>query len=188
MKFAIENRLTHEPQFEAEIECGQDALIGVKIGLAVKWAIESGADLSGANLSGADLSGANLSGANLSGANLSGANLSGANLSGANLSGAAIPVIEHIDAKILAAIEAGGKLDMTDWHICKTTHCRAGWAITLAGDGGAALENAVGPNAAGALIYAASRPDKPVPNFHTSDKDAMNDIRACAAQEAETTP
>ena len=173
MKFAIENRLTHEPQFEAEIECGQDALIGVKIGLAVKWAIESGADLSGANLSGADLSGANLS---------------GANLSGANLSGAAIPVIEHIDAKILAAIEAGGKLDMTDWHICKTTHCRAGWAITLAGDGGAALENAVGPNAAGALIYAASRPDKPVPNFHTSDKDAMNDIRACAAQEAETTP
>jgi hypothetical protein len=43
------------------------------MGLAVKWAIKSGADLSGAYLSGAYLSGAYLSGANLSRANLGGA-------------------------------------------------------------------------------------------------------------------
>ncbi len=88
MKFSIKNRFTGEVQFTAEIKCAKDEAESVKIGLAVKWAIESRANLGGANLSGANLSGANLSGAYLSGANLSGANLRGANLSGANLSGA----------------------------------------------------------------------------------------------------
>jgi uncharacterized protein YjbI with pentapeptide repeats len=93
MKFEIRNRLTGSVQFTAEIECAADAPTSIKIGLAVKWALKSRANLSGANLSGADLSGANLSGANLSGANLSradlfGADLFGANLFGANLSGA----------------------------------------------------------------------------------------------------
>ena len=36
----------------------------------------------------------------------------------------------------LKAIEDGGKLDMSTWHRCGTTHCRAGWAITLAGAAG----------------------------------------------------
>ena len=75
------------------IECDPSALSGVKLGIAVRAAIKSGAnlswaDLSWANLSGADLSRADLSWANLSGANLSWANLSRADLSGANLSGA----------------------------------------------------------------------------------------------------
>jgi len=70
------------------IECDPSALSGVKLGLAVRVAVKSGADLSWADLSWANLSGANLSGANLSRANLSRANLSWADLSGANLSGA----------------------------------------------------------------------------------------------------
>ena len=73
MKFDILNRFTGVVQITAEIECGDNELTSVKIGLAVKWAFKSGADLSGADLSGADLSGANLSGANLRGANLRGA-------------------------------------------------------------------------------------------------------------------
>ena len=85
MKFEIKNRWTGSVIFTAEITCDEDAGYGIKLGLAVKAAIEVDADLSGANLSDADLSGANLSGANLSGANLSGANLSDANLSDANL-------------------------------------------------------------------------------------------------------
>jgi hypothetical protein len=88
LKFNVMNRFSGDLQFTAHIDCAEDALPSVKLGLAVKWALVSGADLSGANLSGADLSRANLSGADLSGANLSRANLSGANLSGANLSGA----------------------------------------------------------------------------------------------------
>jgi uncharacterized protein YjbI with pentapeptide repeats len=87
-KFDILNRFSGAVQFTAEIDCPEDAPTGVKIGLAVRWALKSRANLSGANLKGANLSDANLSGANLSEANLSRANLSGANLSGANLSGA----------------------------------------------------------------------------------------------------
>ena len=80
MKFAIRNRWTGNVQFEAEIEATDDTPLRIKIGLAVKWARKSDADLSGANLSGANLGGADLRGAVLSGANLRGADLSGANL------------------------------------------------------------------------------------------------------------
>jgi uncharacterized protein YjbI with pentapeptide repeats len=88
MKFAIKNRFTGEIQFTAEIKCAKDEVESVKIGLAVRWAIETRADLSGADLSRADLSRADLSRANLSGADLSRADLSRADLSGAYLSGA----------------------------------------------------------------------------------------------------
>ncbi|WP_414461753.1 pentapeptide repeat-containing protein [Hyphomicrobium sp. DY-1] len=73
---------------EVEFECSADASEGIKLGLAIKAAIKSGANLGGANLRGANLYGANLYGANLRGANLYGANLYGANLRGANLYGA----------------------------------------------------------------------------------------------------
>ncbi|MGJ5032438.1 pentapeptide repeat-containing protein, partial [Bradyrhizobium sp. HKCCYLS2038] len=65
VKFDVLNRLTGAVQFTAEIECSDDALPSVKIGLAVRWAIKSGANLSGADLYGANLSGADLYGANL---------------------------------------------------------------------------------------------------------------------------
>jgi hypothetical protein len=83
MKFSIKNRFTGEVQFTAEIKCKKDEDESIKIGLAVRWAVENNADLSGANLSRADLSRADLSGADLRGAYLSGADLSGADLSGA---------------------------------------------------------------------------------------------------------
>lgn len=112
----------------------------------------------------------------------SGADLRDADLSGADLR--SVPVVLNIDASILAAVEAGGKLDMTTWHRCGTTHCRAGWAITLAGAAGAALEFAMGSAAAGALIYAASRPGKPIPDFYCDNTSAMADLKACAAEQA----
>ena len=140
-----------------------------------------GADLGGADLRGADLSGANLSGADLRGADLRAASLRGANLSGAYLSGADlsyIPVVEQLDAKILAAIEAGGDLEMSVWHTCQTTHCRYGWAITLAGDAGRVLEGQLGPLTAGALIYWKSVGYIPA---YTGENDAvLADIRAHA--------
>ena len=73
---------------------------------------------------------------------------------------------------------------MSDWHTCKTTHCRAGWAVTLAGEAGATLEAKVGPAVAGTLIYAASRPGKPIPDFYCGDEAAMADLRASAAEAA----
>ena len=88
MKFEIRNRWTGNVQFTAEIDCAEDASLRVKIGLAVKWAYKSGADLRGADLIGAVLSGAYLSNADLSCADLRGADLSGAVLSGTVLSNA----------------------------------------------------------------------------------------------------
>jgi len=105
-------------------------------------------------------------------------------------------VVPDIDAAILDAIEANkaaGKngLKMTDWHgakcdetnWCETTHCRAGYAICLAGAAGFALERKYGPKMAGAMIYAASRPDKLPPDFYADDEAAMADIVACAAEQ-----
>ena len=160
----------------------------------LRYANLSGADLSGADLWYANLSDANLSGAVLRYADLSGAvlrcaNLRGADLRYADLNGAVlrgadlryanlsdVPKIEDLDAKIVAAIECGGKLDMNQWHTCETTHCRAGWAITLAGEDGIALEKKFGSAAAGALIYAKSTPDAKIPNFYASNKEAMEDL------------
>ena len=70
MEFKILNRFSGEVQFTAEIGCKEDESTSIKIGLAVKWAIKSNANLSGADLSRAYLSRAYLSGADLSGANL----------------------------------------------------------------------------------------------------------------------
>ncbi len=143
-----------------------------------------------ANLSGADLCDANLSGANLSGADLCDANLSGANLSGADLCDADlgedrlsnVPVIESVHAKILSSIKAGGKLEMGAWHTCETTHCRAGWVVTLAGEAGKKLEEQYGTPAAAALIECKSEPrlEWKVPNYYASNDAALEQIRELA--------
>lgn len=85
MKFQIKNRWSGEVVFECDLDTESESY-RVRLGLAVKKAIESGAILSGADLSGADLSWMNLSGEDLSWTNLSETNLSGTNLSGTNLS------------------------------------------------------------------------------------------------------
>jgi hypothetical protein len=122
MKFEVRNRFSGAVQFTAEIECGENTSTSVKLGLAVRWAIKSranlsGADLSRADLSGADLSRADLSGADLSGADLSGANLSGADLSRANLSGANLSGAEDADLAI-ARTRILPEGDLIGWKQC----------------------------------------------------------------------
>ena len=153
----------------------------------LRWADLSGADLSGANLSWANLRWANLRWANLGGANLSYTNLSGASLSGANLGGAsfsgAVPVISGIHRAVFDAAGAQGALNMAAWHTCETTHCRAGWVVTLAGYAGAKLEEDLGTSAAAALIYYASDPElESVPDFHCSDAEALADMARLAGE------
>ena len=133
----------------------------------------TGADLTGANLRDANLAAADLTDANLADANLTGVNLYGADLSRADLTG--VPIVPQIDAAILAALDAGGGLDMAQWHTCDTVHCRAGWAVHLAGDAGAALEQRYGSAVAAALIYAASG-SLPIPDWNSSDEDALVDL------------
>ena len=146
-----------------------------------------GADLRGADLRFADLRGADLRVADLRVANLRFANLRDADLKGADLRFAKfseiIPKIENIDAAILAAVRSSGcSLEMDAWHTCETTHCRAGWAIHLAGEAGKALEYQLGSAVAGALIYAVSRPNKPIPNFYAATNEALLDLIACAEE------
>ena len=93
-----------------------------------------------------------------------------------------VPVVERLDTLILDAVtKGGGKLEMGSWHTCETTHCRAGWAIHLAGKPGYDLESKHGSRIAGAMIYRASTGR--APHFFASNVDAMADIERCAAAE-----
>jgi hypothetical protein len=87
-----------------------------------------------------------------------------------------IPVVQDIDTKIYEAVRTCG-LKMSEWH-CGTTHCRAGWAIHLAGKEGYALEGKVRSQVAGTLIYMASRPEKKHPDFFCNNEESMASIKA----------
>jgi hypothetical protein len=95
----------------------------------------------------------------------------------ARLRGLTVPIVEDLDRKMYEATK-DGNFDMASWH-CGTTHCRAGWAITLAGEAGAKLETAVGSAAAGRYIYEAST-GRPAPDFYATTKSALADIARCA--------
>ena len=146
----------------------------------------SGANLSGANLVYATLRCANLSGADLGSAYLSGTALGAADLSGANLEDVnwgciRIPVVEDIHKRVYEAASQPGALNMRYWHTCETTHCRAGWAIVLAGDSGLKLEEKYGPSVAACMIYRKSDPEMArMPDFHCSDAEALADMKRMA--------
>ena len=107
MQFEVRNRWTGAVMFSAEIECEADASEGVKIGLAVKWAVNTGANLARANLTDANLTDANLTDANLAGAYLARANLTDANLTDANLTDANLTDANLAGANLTGAILAG---------------------------------------------------------------------------------
>jgi hypothetical protein len=85
-KFKIMSRWSGAVKFECELTAHvARKSYGFCLGLAVRKALEAGADLRDADLRDANLGGANLRGANLRDANLGGADLRDANLGGANL-------------------------------------------------------------------------------------------------------
>jgi hypothetical protein len=85
IKFSITNHFSGAIQFIAEIDCAKDTPTSAKVGLAVRWAIKTGANLTAANLAGADLTRADLTRANLTAADLTGADLTRADLTRAYL-------------------------------------------------------------------------------------------------------
>jgi hypothetical protein len=178
----INHRWRESVIWSGEVDAPPDAPASVTLGLATLAAIKSDANLSGADLRGADLRGANLSGADLRDANLSGADLRDANLRDANLRGADVPAIPDIHRVVLEAASQPGALDMGSWHNdCGTAHCRAGWVVTLAGEPGRALEEAVGTPAAAALIYARSDPSLScTPDFYCDNDEALADMKRLA--------
>ena len=186
ISFDILHRWTGKLVFTAEIEAEYGASRAIKLGLAIRVAVRAKAYLRGADLRGADLRGAYLSGADLRGAYLRGADLRGADLRGADLSGAYLrgaPVIDDIHAMVYAAASQPGALDMGAWH-CGTSHCRAGWVVTLAGQPGLDLEAEIGTPAAAMAIYMASDPERwkneRLPDFYCDNATALADMARMA--------
>lgn len=93
-----------------------------------------------------------------------------------------VPIIENLHQKVYAAASATDALDMDAWHTCETTHCRAGWVVTLAGEQGKQLEKRFGPLLAAMKIYDASRPGYKINScrFFDSNEDALQDMRQLA--------
>ena len=74
---------------------------------------------------------------------------------------------------------------MENWHTCETTHCRAGWVVTLAGEAGKALESFHSTELAAMLIYRESSPHRVNPGrFYDSNEDAMADMKRMAELES----
>ena len=97
-----------------------------------------------------------------------------------------VPRIPRIHAAVYAAATStDDSLDMSDWHTCETTHCRAGWAVHLAGKEGKELEALTSTLFAAMQIYHASCPEIAVPpsRFFVANKVALADMARCAAEE-----
>ena len=88
-----------------------------------------------------------------------------------------VPIVPDLDKRMLESVD-GLRLDMGRWH-CGSTHCRAGWAVVLAGEEGLALEVSLGTETAARLIYEAST-GRIAPDFFATQEDAIADIRRCA--------
>jgi hypothetical protein len=75
---------------------------------------------------------------------------------------------------------------MEAWHTCDTTHCRAGWVVTLAGDEGLELERKTSTSFAALAIYNKSSVIKvSLDKFYQEHDEAMDDMRRCAELEKE---
>ena len=91
-----------------------------------------------------------------------------------------IPMIEDIHKAIYAAVSQPNALDMSSWHLCGTTHCRAGWVVHLAGEAGYALEKFHGTALAAQLIYAKSGYQISPTQFYVSNDGALADMKRLA--------
>ena len=93
-----------------------------------------------------------------------------------------MPVIPDIHKVIYAAASQPKALDMRDWHTCEKTHCRAGWAVALAGDAGRKLEEFHNTELAAMLIYGASGFQINPVRFHDDNKAALADMKRLAEE------
>ena len=93
-----------------------------------------------------------------------------------------VPVIADIHRAVFEAASQPNALNMDAWHTCNTTHCRAGWVVTLAGEEGKMLETETSTLFAALQIYKASDPENPVPptRFFDSNDAAMADMARLA--------
>jgi hypothetical protein len=73
---------------------------------------------------------------------------------------------------------------MSTWHTCETTHCRAGWVVTLAGEAGKKLEAFHNTELAAMLIYRESGSPINPARFYDGNKAALADMAKRAGVES----
>ena len=93
---------------------------------------------------------------------------------------APVPVIPEIHKAVYAACSQPEALDMSDWHTCDTTHCRAGWVVHLAGEAGRKLEAQTTTLFAAQQIYRASGYDISPCRFFDTNQETIDDMRKLA--------
>ena len=100
------------------------------------------------------------------------------------------PIIQNIHQQVLAvATQKTDSLNMSEWHTCDTTHCRAGWVVFLAGEEGKKLEEKTSTLFTAMQIYKKSSPIRVSPTrfFETND-EALADMKRCAEEEKSLSP
>ena len=98
------------------------------------------------------------------------------------------PKIENIHQKIYEAVNKPNALDMSKWHTCDTTHCRAGHVVHLAWEAGYALEKLTSTLFAAMQIYNISSDISVSPvRFFEDNATALEDMKRCAELESEKT-
>ena len=102
---------------------------------------------------------------------------------GERLAAIEVPVIANFHKRIYEAASVPPEaLNMSTWHTCETTHCRAGWAVFLAGKDGKALESRFNTELAAMMIYDASDLGYKINpcRFYDSNEDALADMKKLA--------
>lgn len=101
------------------------------------------------------------------------------------IDGYKVPIIPNIHQKVYRAASKPGALDMSTWHSCKTTHCRAGWVVVLGGTQAKILEIRIGTGFAARRIYKASgHRNYNNMEFCASERESLADMKRLANREA----
>jgi hypothetical protein len=97
-----------------------------------------------------------------------------------------IPKISSIHKAVYAAASQPKALEMSTWHTCEKTHCRAGLVVALAGKEGRELESRFDTLLAAMKIYDASDPGFKINpcRFFDSNEDALADMKKMAEKDS----
>ena len=89
--------------------------------------------------------------------------------------------VPNLNQRVYEAVQGDGALNTSSWHSCETTHCWAGWIVTLAGQAGKALERQTSTEFAAMKIYHNSTGERISPvYFYFGNVEAMAKIKELA--------
>ena len=89
-------------------------------------------------------------------------------------------MVDDLHERVYEAASQPGALNMSDWHTCGTTHCRAGWIVQLAGEAGRKLEDYHNTPLAAMLIARESGAPINPARFYDDNESALEDMKRMA--------